>query len=114
MDTGGTFLNSSGDRGVAATNGRQADWCAFTAEASPGHPVCLVMFDAPGNPRHPARWFAMNKPFAYLAATLGLDKEPLKLESRKQLTLRYGVALFDGTPSRETLDAAYAGWQKKD
>ena len=42
--------------------------------------MTVAMFDHPTNVRHPANWFTMTEPFAYLCATLGLQHETLKLE----------------------------------
>jgi hypothetical protein len=68
------------------------------------------MFDHPDNPRHPATWFTMARPFAYLSATLRLHEEPLKLVSGKPLTLRYGVALWDGRPETAQIDELHRQW----
>ena len=69
------------------------------------------MFDARGNSRHPARWFTMDQPFAYLAATQGVHIEPILIPAGQQLTLRYGIGVFDGAADRDVLDEAYADWQ---
>jgi hypothetical protein len=70
------------------------------------------MFDSPKNPRHPATWFTMKEPFAYLAATLGLDEEPLALEAGKGLILRYAVVVWDGEVDTEKIEEAYRKWAK--
>ena len=68
------------------------------------------MFDHPGNVRHPATWFTMEKPFAYISATLALHKEPLKIMAGKPLVLRYGVVLWDGQVRPEQIEKAYGLW----
>jgi serine protease Do len=68
------------------------------------------MFDHPQNPRHPATFFTMTKPFAYLSATLNLHKEPLKVVSDKPLVLRYAVAVWDGKVETEQIDKCYRQW----
>jgi hypothetical protein len=68
------------------------------------------MFDHPENPRHPATWFTMAKPFAYLAATLNLEAEPLTLSGAGPLHLRYAVALWDGRRNAEQVDGLYRKW----
>jgi hypothetical protein len=115
MDTGGKFFNSDGKTGVQETNDKQAMWCAYSASAD-GKPVTIAMFDFPGNQRHPATWFTMDNPFAYLSATLNLHKEPLKIVSGKPLWVRYGVALWDGQVQPEQIDKLYkqwAGWRRQ-
>lgn len=73
------------------------------------------MFDHPDNERHPATWFTMDEPFAYLSVTLGLHKEQLKVTASKPLVVRYGVAMWDGQVQPEQIDKLYklwAGWQR--
>jgi len=104
MDKGGKFQNADGKTGVAGTNDARSAWCAYTAPAE-GKPVTVAIFDDPRNPRHPATWFTMDQGFAYLAATLNLSKEPLRIEAGKPLVLRYGVALWDGAVEKAKIDA---------
>lgn len=112
MDTGGKFRNSHDAAGVDGTKGKQASWCAYSAEPLAGKSVTIAMFDAPANPRHPSRWYTMNKPFAYLSATLGLDQEPYKLDQGQRLTLTYGVAIFPREVDKEAIGAVYETWRK--
>ena len=109
MDTGGQFRNAEGKTGVQETNDKQAVWCAYSAGAD-GKPVTIAMFDHPDNERHPATWFTMDEPFAYLSATLGLHKEQLKVTASKPLVVRYGVALWDGQVQPEQIDKLYKRW----
>ncbi len=112
MDAAGAFRNPDHAPGVifrGAERLTRSRWCAYTAEAD-GRTVTVAMFDHPDNPRHPATWFTMAKPFAYMAATLRLHEEPLKLLPDKPLTLRYGVALWDGRPETAEIDELYRQW----
>ena len=108
MDKGGTFFNADGGTGVAGTVGVKSNWCAYTATAD-GKPVTVAMFDHPTNERHPATWYTMDTPFAYLSATLALDKEPLQ---KMNLTLTYGVAAWDGTKTKDEVEEIYQRWLK--
>jgi hypothetical protein len=72
--------------------------------------VTVAMFDHPDNPRHPATWFTMAKPFAYLSATMRLHEEPLKIVGSQSLVLCYGVALWDGRPETAQIDDLYDLW----
>jgi len=83
-------------------------WCAYTAPVA-GKPVTAAMFDHPDNPR-PALWFTMTHPFAYLAATTNLWKQPLTVAGPKPLTLCYGAALWDGAAKPEQIEALYKQW----
>ena len=112
MDTGGQFFNAAGQAGDIVRGAEQlvrADWCAYTAEAD-GKPVTIAMFGHPENLRHPTHWFTMTTPFAYLAATLNLHKEPLEVISNKPLVLRYTVAVWDGRIDKSRIDQVYRRW----
>ena len=112
MDTGGKFLNVADQAGNVVRGTElltRADWCAYTAEAD-GKPVIIAMFGHPENLRHPTHWFTMTEPFAYLAATLNLHKEPLEVTSDKPLVLRYAVAVWDGRIDKSNIDHVYRLW----
>jgi len=109
MDIGGTFQNADAGTGVEGTHEKRADWCAYTAKAD-DHLVTVAMFDHPQNPRHPATWFTMDNHFAYLSNTLNLSKEPLTIKANETLTLRYGVALWDGRMDAEQINDLYRKW----
>jgi hypothetical protein len=112
MDTGGEFLNAAGQAGDVVRGDEQiarADWCAYTAKAD-GKPVTIAIFGYPENLRHPTHWFTMTTPFAYLAATLNLHKEPLEVVSSKPLVLRYAVAVWDGRVDKSKIDQVYRRW----
>jgi len=84
-------------------------WCACRAQVD-GKPVTVAMFDHPLNPRYPARWFTMNDPFSYLSATLNLEAQPGAVNAERPLSLRYGVALWDGHKVPEGIEAMYQTW----
>ena len=106
MDKGGHFVNADGKTGVAGTNNVRSAWCAYSASAD-GKPVTVAMFDSPANPRHPATWFTLDTPFAYLSATLDLSRQPLAIASGKPLELRYRVGVWDGNVDAPTIAAFY-------
>jgi hypothetical protein len=112
MDLEGEFRNADGKAGVVFRGEERlvrSRWCAYTARAD-GKDVTVAMFDHPGNQRHPATWFMMNKPFAYLSATLALHEQPLKVESGNSLVLRYAVALWDGRIEDAKIEELYKRW----
>lgn len=111
MDKNGAFLNADDKTGVAGTHDTRSRWCAYQAMAE-GKPVTVAVFDHPRNPRHPAAWFTMDQPFAYLAVTLNLSKEPLRIEANTPLQLKYGVALWDGHISAQEIGKMYDLWAK--
>ena len=109
MDTGGRFFNADRGEGVKGTDDVPSRWCAYTASAD-GHVVTVAVFDHPRNPRHPARWFTMDTPFAYMTATPGLHHEPLALSKSHPLRFRYGVAVWDGQVEPKRIQSLYRRW----
>jgi len=112
MDTGGEFINITGQKGDIVRGAERiarADWCAYIAKAN-GKPVTIAMFGHPDNVRHPTHWFTMTAPFAYMAATLNLYKEQLIVNSDKPLVLRYAVAVWDGRIDKSKIDQVYHLW----
>jgi hypothetical protein len=96
MDRGGTFFSSTGATGVDGTNGKDAAWCAYSAETGPGSPVTVVIFDAPSNARHPVPWFTMTESFAYLSDSQAIGAKPVALAAGKSFVLRAAIAVITG------------------
>jgi hypothetical protein len=112
MDAVGEFRDADGKPGTIFRGEERlirSNWCAYTVKVG-GKDVTAAMFGYPDNPRGLTTWFTMAKPFAYLSATLALHEEPLKVEARKPLSLRYGVVLWDRPVSSEEIDALYSKW----
>jgi len=108
------FFNAEGKEGTIFRGEERlvrSGWCAFRSHAE-GKPVTIAMLDSPENKRHPATWFTMPTPFAYLTATLAVHEEPLVLRGEETLTLRYGAAVWDGCPEAEEIEKVYQAWLK--
>jgi hypothetical protein len=71
-----------------------------------GRPYTLVLFNHPSNPGQP-RFFSMQKPFAYLSATQGLDEAPLKYRTGDRWKLRYLLLASPRRMAAEQLDRQY-------
>lgn len=113
MDNNGKFINASGKKGKELRSTHwlvPAKWCAYRASVD-GKPVTVAMFDHPKNFR-PVTWFTMLKPFSYLSATLEYHEKPFVLKAKKELTLKYGVIIWDGKQSKEVIEKAYQIWAK--
>jgi hypothetical protein len=97
------------------TNNRQevspATW-ASVSFAAPQHPSTIALVPHPANARGDGDFFSMTTPFAYLAATQGLDKEPLVYHSGDKFRLRYLVLLYPEVKSSEAVEARAAKWRK--
>jgi hypothetical protein len=115
MDKGGRFFSPSNEAATELRGTEQlvrAPWCAFTAKVDDKQ-VTIAMFADPKNPRHPATWFTMNAPFAYLAATLDLEREKLTISQENPLKASYGVAVWDGEIPHDQVESAYQQWLKR-
>jgi hypothetical protein len=113
MDEEGEFVNSENKEGDVVRGSEKltpARWCAYRSKAD-GKSVTVAIFDSPENSRHPNKFFTM-RPFAYLAATLNLWKEPMTLKAGQPLKLAYGVAAWDGHIDSAEIEKTYQQWLK--
>jgi hypothetical protein len=113
MDEEGDFLTPDNKEGESIRGSEKltpARWCAYRSKAD-GKPVTVAIFDSPANPRHPNKFFTM-RPFAYMAATLNLWKEPMTLKAGEPLKLTYGVAAWDGHIDAAEIEKTYQQWLK--
>lgn len=107
MKGNGEFLaNSDYESTVVRGDERmtRARWMAWRSYVG-GKPVTVAVFDDPRNPRSPASFFTMAEPFAYLSATLDLHERERILRAGETLELRYGIAAWDGHPTRDEIGA---------
>lgn len=113
LDGRGEFRSAANRPAVRVRDGemlRYGKWCAYTvSEAS--RTLTVVLFDHPKNSR-PAVWFTMNQPFAFLSATLAIDKDVYELKAGQTLRLCYGVAVADRSLSDDDIGDLYGGWLK--
>ncbi len=68
-------------------------WGAVTFDV-PGKSATVAIFPSPRNPGGETRFFSMKRPFAYLSATPGLDRKPLKFKANDTFTFEYVVATY--------------------
>jgi hypothetical protein len=76
----------------------------------PAGPATVAVFGHPDNVRGDATFFTMKTPFAYLAATQGLDREPLVYRGGQKFTVKYLIALYPEPKSPEALHARGQQW----
>jgi hypothetical protein len=88
-----------------------AKWAAVSF-AAPAQPATIALVPHPANARGDGAFFSMLTPFAYLAATQGLDKEPLVYHSGDKFTLRYLVLLYPEVKTTEALEARARRWRE--
>lgn len=89
----------------------RTSWAAYHS-MSEGQRVTVAVFDAPGNPRYPAHWFTMYKPFSFLCATINSYREPFEIIAGQTTQFRYGIAVFDGHAKAEEIERVYDYWLK--
>ncbi len=112
MDNAGRFVTAENKKGEIFRGQERLipdRWCAYFSQVD-NKKVTIAMFAAPGNPRGLTTWFTMKEPFAYLSATMKLHENPMTLNSGEMLSLRYGVALWDGHVEMQRIEDAYQYW----
>lgn len=114
LDPVARHFTSAGDPDLS--NNRQDvsphPWEAVYFDA-PGRPATIAVFGSGGNVRGQPRFFSMRTPFAYLAATQGLDQEPLVYRQGDRFALNYLVVLYPGEKSASDLDARGRNWEQE-
>ena len=108
---GGRVLNSRGVETVADANGQPAEWAAYSGALLSGATAGGAIFDHPSNPRHPTPFFVMNR-FGYISAAPTFH-EPLPLDTRKPLKLRFAVVSFLGEAQPDSLDRWFRTWASR-
>jgi hypothetical protein len=78
-----------------------------------GRDVMLVMFGCKDNARGDGSYFTMLDPFAYLAVTQGLDKQPLEYSAGDKFTLHYLLTVYTENRSPEFIRSRAARWQEQ-
>jgi len=106
---GGHLVNSEGQAGEKATFGQPAKWCTFWAER-PGGTEGIALMDHPGNPWQPCPWFTRDYGFMSPTPLNWLEEPSMDLPAGTQVSLRYRVVAYAGTPEEAGLAALYDGW----
>jgi hypothetical protein len=84
-------------------------WSAVSFDR-PGMPATIALFDHPSNIRSPAVFFTMKQPFAYLAATQALEKQPLVYRAGDKFEVTHLVLLYPEVKRRDFLDPQGRAW----
>ncbi len=95
LDPVARHLNSGGAPDLTGTRQdvSQHRWGAVFFDM-PEQPATVVLFGRPSNRRGDAQYFTMERPFAYISATQGLDKKPLVYHTGDRFELDYLVTLY--------------------
>jgi hypothetical protein len=113
LDPIAAHINSEGKPDLTGTRQDVTphDWCAVVFDR-PSAPATFAMFGHPANARGQATFFTMERPFAYISATQGLDKEPLIYRTGDKFQVEYLVTVYPAVKSSDALSARAAEWQK--
>ena len=106
-------VNSESLRDGAA-HGKKARWVAWSGEIAAGKPAGIVIFDHPGNLRHPSPWYVAvrrKQPFHYFSPAL-LFSEPYTLAAGKSMTLRYRTLVHPGLTEVKRIEAEWKAFGK--
>lgn len=85
-----------------------ANWASLSQEVQ-GRTVTLTVFSDPSNGGE-SRFFSRLNPFAYLAATQGLESRPLEYEAGARFGTRYLLTVTRGEPTNEWQEARRTRW----
>jgi hypothetical protein len=102
---GGTQLDLAGTRHDVTS----AAWGAVQLN-DPTRPATIAVFSSPGNAGGEAHYFSMARPFAYLAATQGLDQKALHYKTGDKFSLDYLIVVYPEIKPGEFLTARGARW----
>ena len=89
-----------------------ARWTSVVGQME-GRDVMLAMFGRPENARGDGFFFTMLDPFAYLAATQGMDKQPLEYGAGDHFNLNYLLTVYGEQKSPEFIAQRYDQWTKE-
>ena len=85
-----------------------AKWSAVNGSVD-GHDATIALFGQPSN-KGETRFFTMLNPFAYLAVTQNLEKQPIEYTAGDKFSIRYLLILYPGRKNADFVNARYAQW----
>lgn len=108
------FQNAANEPYVSknSQNAIAARWTSVVGQME-GRELMLAMFGRPENARGDGFFFTMLDPFAYLAATQGLEKQPLEYGAGDHFNLSYLLTVYGEQKSPEFIAQRYDQWNKE-
>jgi hypothetical protein len=88
-----------------------ANWSSASGTMD-GKDIMLALFGRSENAHGHGKFFTMTEPFAYLAVTQGLDKEPLEYKAGDKFRLRYLLTVYSENKPREFITRRAEAWSK--
>ncbi len=113
LDPVATHFNAAGPVDLAGTKQDVSAhaWEAVAFESSE-NPATIAVFGHPKNARGEPVFFAMKRPFAYLAATQSLDREPLVYKAGETFELNFLVTVWPAVKNAEAMNQRARAWQQ--
>ncbi|HNQ73040.1 MAG TPA: PmoA family protein [Verrucomicrobiota bacterium] len=111
LDQVARFVNSAGTAFAAdhPPSVTPARWTGVSGTVA-GQDIALALFARDENANGRARFFTMTRPFAYLAATQGLDGKPLEYRNGERFGVRYLLTVYAENKSRAFMAQRAAQW----
>jgi hypothetical protein len=108
------FLNSANqaDPAPGTQNVTPGKWTSVAGKIG-DRDVTAVLFGSSVNAGGDAKYFTMTEPFAYLAATQGLDQAPLDYGPGAKFQLSYLLTIYSEKKSREFNENRAQRWQRE-
>jgi len=88
-----------------------AHWTSVSGMVE-GRNIMLVLFGHSENAHGHGKFFTMTEPFAYLAATQGLDQQPLEYKAGDKFRVRYLLTVLSENKPREFIERRADTWRK--
>ena len=111
VNQGGTLINAHGDRKEEGTFGKSSPWCDYSGSRN-GAVEGLAIFDHPGNPWYPSRWFTRDYGFFSPTEMNWLPGGEVHIPEGEQHTLRYRVVVHTGSAEEAKIGEEYERWVK--
>jgi hypothetical protein len=109
-DGGGTITNSEGKvNEKELMPRRQARWCDYSGQVSPGEVNGISLFDHPKNPNHPTYFHVRGD--GWMGASL-TEAGAIEIRKEQPLVLRYRFWVHRGGCDPKAVDAEWDRWAK--
>lgn len=103
-DGGGTIRNSEGQVDEKEVFRQPARWVDYSGPITSNAIAGITLMNHPGNPTYPSAFHVRND--GWMGATMSYQK-PVELKQGESITLRYGLYVHSGVPSREKIEQAF-------
>ncbi len=110
VQAGGTLVNAEGASSEKGTYGVSSAWCDYSGKLC-GVTEGIAIFDAPGNPWFPCKWFTRDYGFFSPAPMEWLEQDGYVLKQGEKLQLRYRVIVHAGDARQAGIEGLFGQWK---